>query len=125
MMHMELLERTAWLLSMIASFLDAPIVDARYRGVSTKGAIPMDIVFTSTTQLAAAIRAGHVSAIGVLQAHLEQIGAYNPCADYVANPFQDQEVNSHEEDSIATHLMRECKERAYLLYTHQRLIRQF
>jgi amidase len=43
----------------------------------------MDIVFSSTTQLAAAIRAGHVSAIEVLQAHLAQIAARNPTLNAV------------------------------------------
>jgi amidase len=43
----------------------------------------MDIVFSSTTQLAAAIRAGHVSAIEVLQAHLAQIDAHNPTLNAV------------------------------------------
>ncbi len=38
----------------------------------------MDIVFSSTTQLAAAIRAGHVSATEVLKAHLAQIDKHNP-----------------------------------------------
>jgi amidase len=38
----------------------------------------MDIVFSSTTQLAAAIRAGHVSATEVLEAHLAQINTHNP-----------------------------------------------
>jgi amidase len=38
----------------------------------------MDIVFSSTTQLAAAIRAGQVSATEVLEAHLAQIATYNP-----------------------------------------------
>lgn len=38
----------------------------------------MDIVFSSTTQLAAAIRAGDVSATEVLQAHLAQIATHNP-----------------------------------------------
>src|SRR5579859_7834427 len=38
----------------------------------------MDIVFSSTTQLAAAIRAGHVSATEVLEAHLAQIDKHNP-----------------------------------------------
>jgi amidase len=38
----------------------------------------MDIVFSSTTQLAAAIRAGHVSAKEVLEAHLAQIDKHNP-----------------------------------------------
>jgi amidase len=38
----------------------------------------MDIVFSSTTQLAAAIRAGHVPALEVLEAHLAQIAAHNP-----------------------------------------------
>ena len=37
----------------------------------------MDIVFSSTTQLAAAIRAGHVSATEVLEAHLAQIDKHN------------------------------------------------
>ena len=43
----------------------------------------MDIVFSSTTQLAAAIRAGHISAIEVLQAHLAQIDAHNPTLNAV------------------------------------------
>jgi amidase len=38
----------------------------------------MDIVFSSTTQLAAAIRVGHVSATEVLEAHLAQIDTHNP-----------------------------------------------
>ena len=37
----------------------------------------MNVLYTSTTQLAAALRAGHVSAIEVLQAHLAQIDAHN------------------------------------------------
>ncbi len=45
MIHVALVERTAWLLSMIRSLLDALIAEARYRGVSTTGAIPIDIVF--------------------------------------------------------------------------------
>ena len=43
----------------------------------------MDIVFSSTTQLAAAIRAGHVSAREVLQAHLAQIDTCNPTLNAV------------------------------------------
>src|SRR5437879_6338258 len=38
----------------------------------------MDIVFSSATQLATAIRAGHISAIEVLEAHLAQIDKHNP-----------------------------------------------
>ena len=38
----------------------------------------MTIVFSSTTQLATAIQAGHVSASEVLEAHLEQIAIHNP-----------------------------------------------
>src|SRR5579884_1452737 len=38
----------------------------------------MDIVFSSTTQLATAIQAGHVSATEVLQAYLAQIDKHNP-----------------------------------------------
>jgi len=43
----------------------------------------MDIVFSSTAQLAAAIRAGHVSASEVLEAHLEQIATHNPTLNAV------------------------------------------
>ncbi len=43
----------------------------------------MDIVFSSTTQLATAIQARHVSATEVLQAHLAQIDAYNPALNAV------------------------------------------
>ena len=38
----------------------------------------MEIVFSSAGQLAAAIRAGHVSAVEVLEAHLAQIDRHNP-----------------------------------------------
>ncbi len=43
----------------------------------------MDIVFSSTTQLAAAIRAGHVSATEVLDAHLAQIATHNPALNAI------------------------------------------
>jgi amidase len=43
----------------------------------------MDIVFSSTTQLAAAIRAGHISATEALKAHLTQIDAHNPTVNAV------------------------------------------
>src|SRR5260370_8297910 len=43
----------------------------------------MDRVFSSTTQLAAAIRAGHVSASEVLEAHLAQIATHNPTLNAV------------------------------------------
>ncbi|EFH83755.1 amidase [Ktedonobacter racemifer] len=43
----------------------------------------MDIVFASTTQLASAIRKGHVSATEVLQVHLAQIEAHNPTLNAV------------------------------------------
>jgi amidase len=43
----------------------------------------MDVVFSSTTQLAAAIRAGQVSATEALQAHLAQIAARNPTLNAV------------------------------------------
>ncbi len=42
-----------------------------------------DIVFSSTTQLAAAIRAGQVSAMQVLEAHLAQIDRHNPALNAV------------------------------------------
>ena len=47
------------------------------------GAINMNIVFSSTTQLAAAIRAGHVSVTEVLEAHLGQIATHNPTLNAV------------------------------------------
>ena len=37
--------------------------------------------------------------------------ACGPFAGYLTYPFQNQEVNSHEEGSNATNLMRECKGR--------------
>lgn len=43
----------------------------------------MDLVFSSTTELAAAIQAGHVSAAEVLQAYLEQIATQNPALNAV------------------------------------------
>src|SRR2546428_14116103 len=43
----------------------------------------MDIVFSSTTQLAAAIRAGHVLATEVLEAHLAQIDTHNPALNAI------------------------------------------
>ncbi len=43
----------------------------------------MDIVFSSTTQLAAAIRARHVSATEVLGAHLAQIDKHNPALNAI------------------------------------------
>jgi amidase len=43
----------------------------------------MEIIFSSTTQLATAIRAGEVSAVEVLEAHLAQIERYNPALNAV------------------------------------------
>jgi amidase len=43
----------------------------------------MDIVFSSTTQLAAAIRPGHYTATEVLEAHLTQIATHNPTLNAV------------------------------------------
>jgi amidase len=43
----------------------------------------MEIVFASTTQLAAALRAGRVSALEVLEAHLAQIEAHNPALNAI------------------------------------------
>jgi amidase len=43
----------------------------------------MDIVFSSTAQLAATIQAGHVSAIEVLEAHLAQIEKHNPALNAI------------------------------------------
>ncbi len=43
----------------------------------------IDLVFASTTQLAAAIRAGHVSAVDVLDAQLAQIATHNAALNAV------------------------------------------
>ena len=43
----------------------------------------MDMVFSSTTQLATAIRAGHVSAVEVLEAHLAQVDTHNPALNAI------------------------------------------
>ena len=48
----------------------------------------MEIVFSSTTELAAAIRAGQVSASAVLEAHLAQIERHNPALNAVVNSRQ-------------------------------------
>src|SRR6266702_1136870 len=50
----------------------------------------MDIVFSSTTQLAAAIRAGHVSATEVLEAHLAQINTHNPALNAIVTMNAEQ-----------------------------------
>ena len=42
----------------------------------------MDIVFSSTTQLAAAIRAKRISAVEAVEAYLAQIEKYNPAFFY-------------------------------------------
>src|SRR5256712_10993731 len=50
----------------------------------------MDIVFCSTTQVAAAIRAGGVSATEVLEAHLAQIATHNPVLNAVVTMDAEQ-----------------------------------
>jgi amidase len=50
---------------------------------SERGPIVMDLVFSSTIELAAAIRAGEVSATEVLEAHLAQIERYNPALNAI------------------------------------------
>src|SRR5437870_4172740 len=42
-----------------------------------------EIVFSTTTQLAAAIRAGHISAVEVLEAHLTHIDKHNPALNAI------------------------------------------
>src|SRR5437660_8215093 len=63
----------------------------------------MDIVFSSTTQLAAAIRAGHVSATEVLQAHLAQIARHNPALNAIITMDAEQaRKRAHEADESLT-----------------------
>ena len=50
----------------------------------------MDIVFSSTTQLVAAIRAKRVSAVEALEAHLEQIEKHNPALHAVVTLAAEQ-----------------------------------
>src|SRR4051812_24294898 len=60
----------------------------------------MDIVFSSTTQLAAAIRAGQVSATEVLEAHLAQIERHNPALNTVVTLDAEQaRVRAREADA--------------------------
>jgi amidase len=54
------------------------------------GKVMKDLVFSSTTQLAAAIRAGDVSATGVLEAHLAQIATHNPALNAVVTMDAEQ-----------------------------------
>src|SRR5437667_7893031 len=59
----------------------------------------MDIVFSSTTQLAAAIRAGHISATEVLEAHLAQIDTHNPALNAIVTMDAEQaRKRAHEAD---------------------------
>src|SRR5689334_17037757 len=48
-----------------------------------QSSIMMDLVFSSTAQLAAAIQARHMSAVEVLDAHLAQIERHNPALNAV------------------------------------------
>src|SRR5262245_21330007 len=50
----------------------------------------MDIVFSSTKQLAGAIRAKRVSAVEVLEAHLAQIERHNPALNAVVTRDAEQ-----------------------------------
>jgi amidase len=54
------------------------------------GKIMKDIVFSRTTQLATAIRAGHVSATEVLEAHLAQIATHNPTLNAIVTMDAEQ-----------------------------------
>src|SRR3989440_5301439 len=54
------------------------------------GKVMKDIVFSNTTQLAAAIRAGDVSATGLLEAHLAQIATHNPALNAVVTMDAEQ-----------------------------------
>jgi amidase len=59
-----------------------------------------DLVFSSTAQLAAAIRAGHVSATEALQAHLAQIDTHNPALNAIATLDAKQaQVRAREADA--------------------------
>src|SRR5258708_36995403 len=54
------------------------------------GKVMKDIVFSSITQLAAAIRAGDVSATEVLEAHLAQIATHNPALNAIVTMDAEQ-----------------------------------
>src|SRR5438045_1776287 len=57
-----------------------------------------ELIFSSTTQLAAAIRTGHVSATEVLEAHLAQIDTYHPVLNAVITLDAEQ---AHEQAQAA------------------------
>lgn len=60
----------------------------------------IDTVLSSTIQLAAAIRAGHVSAVEVLEAHLAQIDSYNLALNAVVTVDAEQaRVRAREADA--------------------------
>ena len=60
----------------------------------------MDLVFASTAQVAAAIRAGHVSAGEVLHAHLAHIDTHNPALNAVITLDAEQaRARAHQADA--------------------------
>jgi len=64
----------------------------------------MEIVFSSTIQLADAIRAGHVSAVEVLEAHLAQIEAHNPALNAIVTLDAEQaRVQARAADAALAH----------------------
>jgi amidase len=60
-----------------------------------------DIVFSSTTQLAAAIRAGGVSATEVLEAHLAQIAARNSALNAIVTMNAERAYEGAREADVA------------------------
>lgn len=61
----------------------------------------MDLIFSSTTQLARRIRAGHVSAVEVLQAHMAQIDRHNPTVNAVITLDAEQAYERAQEADAA------------------------
>ena len=59
-----------------------------------------EIVFSSTTQIADAIKAGRLSAVEVLEAHLAQIAAHNPALNAIVTLEAERALaRAHEADA--------------------------
>ncbi len=65
-----------------------------------------EILFASTTQLAAAIRAGDVSAVEVLEAHLAQIATHNPALNAIVT-LDAERAQARAREADATRARRE------------------
>src|SRR5436305_726952 len=69
--------------NMFISVRHVSIFSRHFRNISRRNQIMGEIVFSSTTQLSATNRAGHVSATEAMEAHLAQIDTHNPALNAI------------------------------------------